>query len=163
MNKVLVTGATGRLGANVIHRLLAKNYDVRALVIQNDPKQSKLDNLDVEGADPGLGAIVRCPAGAMKAMLNAVDGNAPMRIHDLAIGVDPQSALKEEAAVRVVTVHPEAVIEIPVRGARLGNGFGSLVDQVVIHGRNHGEFLSAIEEAPSISRCPAPLGATFEQ
>jgi len=48
MNKVLVTGATGRLGANVIHRLLAKNYDVRALVIPNDPKQSKLDNLDVE-------------------------------------------------------------------------------------------------------------------
>ena len=48
MNKVLVTGATGRLGANVIHRLLAKNYDVRALVIQNDSKQSKLDNLDIE-------------------------------------------------------------------------------------------------------------------
>ena len=48
MNKVLVTGATGRLGANVIHRLLAKNYDVKALVIQNDPKQSKLDSLDIE-------------------------------------------------------------------------------------------------------------------
>ena len=48
MSKVLVTGATGRLGTNVIHRLLAENYDVRALVIPNDPKRFKLDNLDIE-------------------------------------------------------------------------------------------------------------------
>ena len=37
MNKILVTGATGRLGANLIRQLLERNYAVKALVIPDDP------------------------------------------------------------------------------------------------------------------------------
>ena len=48
--KVLVTGATGRIGANVIDRLLAKNYDVVGLVFPGDPNAAKLKKLGVEVA-----------------------------------------------------------------------------------------------------------------
>lgn len=48
MNKILVTGATGRLGANLIRQLLALGYAVKALAIPDDPKHSKLDGLDIE-------------------------------------------------------------------------------------------------------------------
>jgi nucleoside-diphosphate-sugar epimerase len=48
MDTILVTGATGRLGANLIRQLLDRGYAVRALVIPDDPKRRKLDGWDVE-------------------------------------------------------------------------------------------------------------------
>jgi nucleoside-diphosphate-sugar epimerase len=48
MNKILITGATGRLGANLTQQLLERGYAVKALVIPDDPKRSKLDRFDVE-------------------------------------------------------------------------------------------------------------------
>lgn len=43
--KVLVTGAAGRVGANVVRRLLGSGADVRALVMPGDPHAAKLDAL----------------------------------------------------------------------------------------------------------------------
>ena len=40
--KVLVTGAAGRVGANVVKRLLSRNIDVRAMVMAGDPYAKKL-------------------------------------------------------------------------------------------------------------------------
>jgi len=48
MNKILVTGATGRLGANLTRQLRERGYAVKALVIPDDPKRTKLDGLDIE-------------------------------------------------------------------------------------------------------------------
>ncbi len=48
MQRVAVTGATGRLGANLVSALLGEGYAVRGLVIPDDPKRGKLDRLDVE-------------------------------------------------------------------------------------------------------------------
>ncbi len=48
LNKILVTGATGRLGANVVKQALDNGHQVRALRIPNDPKSFKLDGFDVE-------------------------------------------------------------------------------------------------------------------
>ena len=45
---VLVTGATGRIGANLCRALLARDYRVRAVVLPNDPGLAKLTGLDVE-------------------------------------------------------------------------------------------------------------------
>ena len=48
LNKILVTGATGRLGANVVKQALDNGYQVRALRIPNDPKSFKLNAFDIE-------------------------------------------------------------------------------------------------------------------
>ncbi|MBM3190341.1 MAG: NAD(P)-dependent oxidoreductase [Chloroflexi bacterium] len=48
MDKVLVTGAAGRIGANLVKTLLQKGYAVRAFVLPDDPKAAKLRGLDAE-------------------------------------------------------------------------------------------------------------------
>ena len=54
MQKILITGAAGRLGGNLTHQALAKGYAIRALVLTGDPKRSKLDGLDLEIVDGDL-------------------------------------------------------------------------------------------------------------
>ena len=54
VNKILITGAAGRLGGNLTHQALARGLDVRALVLPDDPKVSKLDGLDVEVVEGDL-------------------------------------------------------------------------------------------------------------
>ncbi|HHW31125.1 MAG TPA: NAD(P)-dependent oxidoreductase [Clostridiaceae bacterium] len=48
MEKVLVTGATGRLGANIVNLLIKRGYEVRAFVMKDDPELCKLKNLNCE-------------------------------------------------------------------------------------------------------------------
>jgi nucleoside-diphosphate-sugar epimerase len=63
---VLVTGATGRIGANLCRALLAREYRVRVVVLPDDPSLAKLDGLDVEvvAADLRDGpAVVEACAG----------------------------------------------------------------------------------------------------
>jgi UDP-glucose 4-epimerase len=48
MSDVLITGVTGRIGANLATALLAKGYHVRGTVMPSDPKATKVDNLDIE-------------------------------------------------------------------------------------------------------------------
>lgn len=43
--RVLVTGATGRVGANMVRRLQAAGAEVRAMVLPGDPQQAKLAGL----------------------------------------------------------------------------------------------------------------------
>lgn len=47
MNKILVTGADGLLGSNLVRTLISRNYDVRVL-IQRDRSVPSLDGLDIE-------------------------------------------------------------------------------------------------------------------
>ncbi len=46
--KTLVTGACGRIGANLVRRLLADGEEVRAFVLEGDPKVEKLTGTDAE-------------------------------------------------------------------------------------------------------------------
>jgi len=75
MQKILVTGATGRLGANVVKALTEKGYSTRSFVLPGDPKEEKLKQLDTEivygdlataeGIEPavaGMDAIVHSAA-----------------------------------------------------------------------------------------------------
>jgi len=54
MSKVLVTGATGRLGANVVKALLERGDEVRCLVMTDDPLAKKLDGMDLEIVEADL-------------------------------------------------------------------------------------------------------------
>jgi UDP-glucose 4-epimerase len=46
--RVLVTGAAGRIGANLAKSLLERGHTVRAFVLPGDPKEGKLAGLDLE-------------------------------------------------------------------------------------------------------------------
>ncbi len=52
--KVLVTGAAGQVGSRLVRQLLQRNYEVRAVVLPDDPLRSRLDGLDVEIAEGNL-------------------------------------------------------------------------------------------------------------
>jgi len=46
--RILVTGATGRVGSNLVKALVERGDSVRSLVMPDDPKRSKLDGIDTE-------------------------------------------------------------------------------------------------------------------
>jgi len=46
--RTLVTGAAGRIGANLVKALVEKGDEVRAFVLPDDPKAAKLEGLDAE-------------------------------------------------------------------------------------------------------------------
>ena len=54
MERILVTGATGRVGANLIAKLLEKGYEVKAFTMKNDPQLLKLKAYPVEIAEGSL-------------------------------------------------------------------------------------------------------------
>ncbi len=73
--KILVTGATGRLGSNLVKRLLAEGIEVRSFLLPDHPAERTLDGLDtekcygdirdevaVEEAMEGVDAVVHCAA-----------------------------------------------------------------------------------------------------
>ena len=69
MNTILITGAAGRLGGNLTHQMLKKGCSVRALVLPDDPKRSKLDGLDVEIVEGDLRNPKIC-----RTIVDGVDG-----------------------------------------------------------------------------------------
>ena len=54
MKRVLVTGACSQVGSRVVRQLLARNYDVRGLVLPGDAARSRLDGLDIEVMEGNL-------------------------------------------------------------------------------------------------------------
>src|SRR5437762_3438210 len=46
--KVLITGISGRVGANLAVQLMKKGYEVRGLIFPGDPKTEKVRKLGVE-------------------------------------------------------------------------------------------------------------------
>lgn len=65
--KILVTGAAGRLGANVVYQLSLRGEDVRAVVLPGDPFKSKLEGM------PGV-EIVECDLTDTDSVREAVKG-----------------------------------------------------------------------------------------
>ena len=51
---ILITGITGRIGANLAAKLLDEGHEVRGLVWPQDPRTEKLESLDLELVDGSL-------------------------------------------------------------------------------------------------------------
>jgi UDP-glucose 4-epimerase len=66
MERILVTGSTGRIGSNLVKVLVEKGYQVRSLVYPGDPKVKKLAGLDTE--------IVYADLRDLEAVIEAVRG-----------------------------------------------------------------------------------------
>ena len=58
--KVLIKGAAGRLGGNLTREVLGKGHDVRALVLPDGPKKSKLEPFDLEVIEGDLRDAALC-------------------------------------------------------------------------------------------------------
>ena len=52
--RILLSGASGRVGTNLTKELLARGHQVRGMVFPGDPKADKLDAFDIEIANVGL-------------------------------------------------------------------------------------------------------------
>ncbi|NPV08516.1 MAG: NAD(P)-dependent oxidoreductase [Anaerolineae bacterium] len=48
MARVLVTGAAGQVGSRLVRQLLARDHEVRGLILPDDPARSRLDGLEIE-------------------------------------------------------------------------------------------------------------------
>jgi uncharacterized protein YbjT (DUF2867 family) len=64
--KVLVTGISGRIGANLAYQLKRRGYEVRGLVMPDDPKMDKVRQLGVE--------IMQADMDDAEGVYRAVDG-----------------------------------------------------------------------------------------
>ncbi len=69
MSTIAVTGATGRLGANLVAALLDRGHAVRGLVIPDDPKRGKMDPFDVDIVEGDIRDESVC-----RRLLDGVDG-----------------------------------------------------------------------------------------
>jgi len=58
--KVLVTGASGQVGCRLVRQLLENNYEVRAVVLPDDPNKQRLDGLEIEIVEGNLLDISFC-------------------------------------------------------------------------------------------------------
>lgn len=64
MTKALVTGAAGQVGCRLVRQLLAKGYEIKGLLLPDDPAAGRLDGLVVERIEGDL----RDPAVAERAV-----------------------------------------------------------------------------------------------
>ncbi len=54
MAKVLVTGACGQVGSRLVRQLIERKYEVRALILPDDPNRKRLAGLDIEIVEGNL-------------------------------------------------------------------------------------------------------------
>lgn len=52
--KILVTGAAGQVGCRLVRQLLKRNYEVRGLILPDDPTRNRIDGLDIEVMEGNL-------------------------------------------------------------------------------------------------------------
>jgi len=101
---VLVTGATGRIGANLARQMCAQGYAVRALVRPGSPRAEKLAALDVETAPGSLtdaDSLVAAARGVDAVIhLGAALGGDASTSESFAINVAGTRLLLEAASAR---------------------------------------------------------------
>ncbi len=62
--KILISGVTGRVGANLAHQLMKRGHQVRGLVMPGDPKANKAASLGVETVEADIADADRVRAAA---------------------------------------------------------------------------------------------------
>jgi UDP-glucose 4-epimerase len=133
MSRILVTGATGRLGANLVRALLADGHQVVGVAVPNDPQRRKLVGMDLQvveadlrdasalrQATAGCDAVVHTAAlmndrsaGLSRADFYAVNVLGTFAVFDAAAaaGVERLVYVSSTAAYDVYTGKPQPLAE----------------------------------------------------
>ncbi|MEV4515452.1 NAD(P)H-binding protein [Dactylosporangium sp. NPDC049525] len=106
MSRILVTGATGTVGANVVHELRGRGAQVRAFV--RDPRAAAAKLGDVELAlgdfdDPA--SLRRALIGVDRVYVSAADGPRKV-VHETAV-IDAATEVGVERIVRLSAMHAD--------------------------------------------------------
>jgi uncharacterized protein YbjT (DUF2867 family) len=112
MKKVLVTGATGNVGAHVVRELQARGVPVRAFVRNPAQAASRLGGAEIAAgdfADPA--SIRRALDGVGRVFLTAADG--PQKVaHETAV-IDAAAAAGVEQIVKLSAMHARGGSPLP--------------------------------------------------
>jgi uncharacterized protein YbjT (DUF2867 family) len=115
MSKILVTGATGNVGAHVVHELNARGATVRAFV--RDPERASARLGDVEMATGDLGdpaSIAAAIDGIDRVFVTSADG--PDKVaHECAV-IDAAAAANVDLVVKLSALHASSRSALPAFG-----------------------------------------------
>ena len=79
MKKILVTGATGRIGTHIVKDMIERGYKVRSFVLKGDPQIKKLKEMKTE--------VMKGDITDLKSVTKAVEGMDAV-IHTAAVMED---------------------------------------------------------------------------
>jgi uncharacterized protein YbjT (DUF2867 family) len=117
MTTILVTGATGTVGAQVVHRLRGSGATVRALVRRPADAARILGDVDLGGVElfPGdlddAASVRRAVAGADRIFLTAPDG--PDKVARERAVIDAAAAAGVELVVKLSALHADPDSPLP--------------------------------------------------
>ena len=114
MTRILVTGATGNVGAHVVRELRTRGADVRAFV--RDPAAAaasgRLDGVELAAGDfDDPGSLRRALDGVDRVYVSAADGPAKVA-HESAV-IDAAAAAGVELIVKLSAMHADAASALP--------------------------------------------------
>ncbi|GAA3207825.1 SDR family oxidoreductase [Dactylosporangium siamense] len=112
MTRILVTGATGAVGANVIHELRARGADVRAFVRDPRAAAAKLGDVElVPGDFDDPASLRRALHGVDRVYVSAADG--PRKVaHETAV-IDAAAEEGVDRIVKLSAMHAEESSALP--------------------------------------------------
>ena len=112
MSTILVTGATGNVGAHVVSNLVAHGATVRAFVRDSALAAAKLGDVDLVRGDLGdPSSIRRALVGVDRVFLTAADG--PDKVtHERAV-IDAAAAAGVELVVKLSALHADTMSPLP--------------------------------------------------
>ncbi len=113
MTRILVTGATGSVGAHLVHELRARAADVRAFVRDPGAAAAKLGDVDLARGDlDDPASLRRALHGVDRVYVCAADG--PRKVaHETAV-IDAAAAAGAERVVKLSALHADPASALPV-------------------------------------------------
>jgi hypothetical protein len=115
-----------------------------------------LEDAQHEGTDAGVGGLGRCPPRAVKSILLAVDSQTQTTVHDPQVRIAAEADTKVKGTVAVVGVIPVAVVGAAITAGGQCDGFGGLVDGIVVEFGKHRGGPSVIGIASSMTEGASP-------
>lgn len=90
---ILVTGATGRVGANLVNTLVKRGEPAKSMAFPGDPKKDKLDQIITSYPVRGCWIVVIAALTSSAAHISPTQGSTGIQLRNLPTKADNQLAL----------------------------------------------------------------------